>query len=135
MQFSPTVSEINMMSELSSNERLHYATSRMCECEETWGLGDEHGWTIQQRDGHELIAIWPYQQLAGDCCTDERQSLSPLSSSLEHFIYTTLTQCHEQKIMIEVMPLPDQAGRLLAAHDLFDLLEGMMESGEYHMEG
>lgn len=135
MRTSPTQSELAMLNELCSDELFHYAITRIIECEEVWGLLEDDGWMIQQQRETSYITIWPYQCRAKAYAESIQSNRLPHSTSLEDFVYRLLNQCAEQDIQIEVFARPTQAGKIVSASNLSGLLEGMMESGEYYMEG
>ncbi len=135
MRTTPTASELAMFGELSLEELYHYAITRIAECEDVWGIGGDEGFTILEKEDKSYITIWPYHQLAEAYCVGEHEGLQPVSISLELFAYNMLNQCQDQGIAIEVFARPGQPGRWIFANELFGILEGMMESGEYYMEG
>ena len=135
MRFAPTLSEQALLNELPAVGRLEYAVSRIFECEEVWGLGDENGWLIRDVDDKAVISIWPYRQMAQECAQGDWSGCSAISVSLEHFLYTLLKQCQNSAITLEVCPAPGSAGYQLPATALYEMLENMVESGSYFIEG
>ena len=133
MRFAPTTNEQVLMDDLSVKERFHYAISRICECEEVWSLGDENGWQIRDLDDKAVIAVWPYRQMAMEYAQGAENS--PICVSLEHFLYTLLKQCQENEIVMEVNPAPDGKGYLIEAAQLYEVLESMVETETYFIEG
>ena len=120
---------------MGANERLHYFLTRAIEAEEIWSLGNANGWELQQRDGRELVPIWPYLELARINKIQKISTASPQATSLDHFFQNILPSMIEQKIDLEVVCMPGTAGRLITATDLYAILEGMLEAGEYYLEG
>ena len=135
MRYSPSVSEVAALQTLSLEERFHYAITRMCECEEVWGLGDDNGWLIRDVDGRSVITIWPYRQMAMDFRSGEWADSVPLAVSLEHFICTLLGQCQRAGITLEVSPAMSLEGYMIEARQLYEILENMAETGSYFLEG
>lgn len=135
MRTSPTPSELAMFDDLTPIERFDYATIRMAECEDVWSIGSDEGFAIEEKEGKPYIVVWPYQQLAQNYCVDEHEDKQPLTISLEMFVYNLLMQCQEEGIAIQIFPQPSNEGRWISAVDLFSYMEGLMESGEYYMEG
>lgn len=135
MRYTPFDTEIAMLENMTAAERMEYATTRMIECEEVWSLGDESGWSIRDAYGKQIIPIWPYQQCALDYHAGEPGSLVPHATSLENFVYEVLEQCKEGEIFLEVFPLTQSEGLIMPAADLFEILNGMLETNEYFIEG
>jgi hypothetical protein len=135
MRYSPLESELAMFDTLSATERLHYATTRMVECEEVWSLGDENGWSIHDMDDKQFISIWPYHQLAVEHCNGGPETAAPQSTSLEHFVYGVLDMCQENDIWLEIFPRLDKPGYRISSSALYEILNGMLENNEYFIEG
>lgn len=135
MRYSPLDTELGMFPEMSVEERMLYAATRMIEAEEVWSLGDENGWLIRDDEDRQLISIWPYRQLALEHVDGESESPIPQATSLEYFVYGVLDMCRSEDIWLEVFPFGDNRGKLLSASALFDILEGMLENNEYFIEG
>lgn len=135
MQYTPLDSEISMLASMSAEERLHYTTTRVTESEEVWSLGDDNGWHIQDIDDKQFIAIWPYRQLALEYCSGDPGTPVPQSTSLEHFVYTVLDMCKANNIWLEIFPKSDERGYLMSSSDLYEILNGMLETNEYFIEG
>lgn len=135
MRFSPSAAEQARLNEYSSEERFQYAITRMCECEEVWSLGDDDGWLIRDVDGQSAIAIWPYRQMAVAFISGDASNSEPVSVSLEHFLYTLLKQCEEARIVLDVNPSPLEKGYVIGAAQLYEILENMVETGSYFIEG
>lgn len=135
MRTSPTPSEVAMFEDLTNEERFDYATIRMAECEEVWSIGGENGFAIQEEGGKPYIVIWPYQQLAEEYCVGEHKGQKAVTISLELFQYNMLDRCQQEEINIQVFPQPGREGHRITALDLHSYMEGLIESGEYYMEG
>jgi len=135
MRFAPTSNEQTLMNDLSLEERFHYATTRICECEEVWSLGDDNGWLIRDVDDKAVISIWPYRQMAQQSAETGEDKNIPICVSLEHFLYTLLKQCQENEIVMEVNPAPASMGFLIPAAQLYEVLENMVETETYFIEG
>jgi hypothetical protein len=135
MQFAPTNDEQFLLSDLPPEERFNYAIPRICECEEVWSLGEEEGWLVRYVDDKPVISIWPYNKMALENIADDYSNCRAIAVSLEHFLYKVLTQCRDGEINIDVCPAPGQPGYTLSADRLYELLEGMVESETYFLEG
>ncbi len=135
MRYSPSAEERAAFNEMSDEDRFHYATTRIVECEEVWSLGDDNGWLIQDRGEDLVISIWPYKEMAVDAAVDTLSENSPISVSLEHFLYGLLDQCKENGIHIEVNPKPAAQGHIIPAHKLYEVLSNIVDSESYFVEG
>lgn len=135
MRTKPSESELTNLPTWSQDERLHYFLTRAVEAEEIWSLGNASGWELREQDGRTLAAVWPYQDLARLNLSADGLSASPQATSLDHFFEKILPIMIEQGIDLEVLSLPAIPGKLIAAAELHALLESMLESGEYFLEG
>lgn len=135
MRYTPSEIELSSMASASADERLYYFLTRVMESEEVWGLGDGSGWRIKDVDNKEMISVWPYKCLA-EACDDGKQGAAVADAvSLEQFVEHVLSMMATQQLLVEVFPTQTQPGKILVAQELGELLEGMMESGEYFLEG
>lgn len=135
MHFTPTPSEVSDLSDMGAPERLQYFLSRTIETEEVWGLSDAAGWILREADEQAILQVWPYAQLACDYASAHDETYQPDATSLEHFVHNLLGNMMEQEIGIEILPVKQQAGIIIAAGNLHELFSGMLESGEYYLEG
>lgn len=135
MRYTPSTEEYSALTQMSLEDRFLFATTRMNESEEVWSLGDENGWLIQDRGDRQIITIWPYRDMAIESAIEKFEGNSPISVSLEHFLYGLLKQCQESDITIEVNPAPGKEGYTVPAGRLYEVLENMMEAGSYFVEG
>ena len=135
MRYSPSESELIEIESSSAEHRIHYFLTRIIEAEEVWSLGDDSGWAIKEVGDKAIIPIWPYKELATVCAQQAGDNQTAVAVSLEQFVYTVLPKIDQQNIQIEIMPTNNQAGKYIQAQALASIFEGMMESGEYYMEG
>lgn len=135
MRYQPSASETLEVESYSAQERLHYFLSRAIEAEEIWGLSNQAGWVMKEDNNITTLPVWPYEIFAANCATSEWQNYSPGAVSLEHFVYKLLPIMIGQSIKVELLPTANCPGTLLDAGKLAELFEGMLESGEYYMEG
>lgn len=135
MLYRAPSSELKSIATMSREQKLHYAAARMLECEEVWSIGDESGWEIHGHDEQPYIMIWPYKQFAEHYCEEVKTESCPLATSIDQLVYSVLQNCLAQKIEINVMPQADSPGCRISASDLYQLLNGMLETGEYVIEG
>ena len=135
MRYKASESEISSLATMAHAERLNYFLTRTMEAEEIWSLGNADGWELQERDGRTLVPLWPYRELADMNIPLDTSSASPQATSLDHFFQNVLPVMIKQQIDIEVIGMPETPGRIIAASDLYALMESMLESGEYYIEG
>ena len=135
MRYSASESEQAALREMSLEERFHYAVGRIVETEEIWSLGDENGWQILDRGDTQIIPVWPYRHHAVESMEVDFPATRPISVSLEHFMYGLLKQCIDNKIMLDINPAPGATGFEINAAQLYEVLESMVESGSYFVEG
>jgi len=135
MRFAPSASEYRAIGTMAGQELMEYFITRVAEVEEVWGLGDETGWVMRELGEQTSLPVWPYQQLAHRCAVDDWQGQSCKSVSLEHFISHILKLLIEQDIQIEIMPGESRQGYIMEPQHLYKMFEGVIESGEYFLEG
>lgn len=135
MRYKPSETELSDLQTMSAEQRMMYFLSRTCETEEIWSLGNDEGWLINESGNQRWITVWPYEVSAIQCKTADQESYDAATVSLEHFVYTLLPVMIEQNIMIEIFPAEQQSGRLFKASELFEIIEQMLDTGQYFLEG
>jgi len=135
MRFAPSSDEQLLLADLPPEERFNYAIPRICECEEVWSLGEEQGWLVRHMDDQAVISVWPYHQMALESAEKDYSGCRAIAVSLEHFLYKVLARCRDGKIKIDVCPAPGQPGYMLSADRLYEVLECMVETEAYFLEG
>lgn len=135
MRHKPSITEINEISEAAEEERLLYFLTRAIESEEVWGIGDHKNWLLKEIDNQQVLPVWPYEILVKECINPDDEDKTQDAISLEQFVYHVLQTMIKQDIGVEVLPTKTQSGKIISAQDLMNLLEGMMDSGEYYLEG
>jgi len=135
MIIKPSDKEKQELETFDEHQRLHYFLTRTLESEEIWGLGDDSGWVMEESTDCVSLPVWPYACFAEECTHDKWNYCSPLSMSLEHFLYKILPKMDQQQIMVDVFPKKDSTGLRIPAAKFSEMIEGMLESGEYYMEG
>ena len=135
MQFKPTQSELDALGEMTLGDRMHYFLTRAVEAEEIWSLGDSAGWILREIDKKSTVQIWPYAELADQYAAFHNYTSSSSAVSLDHFVYNVLNTMISQDIDVEVFPVGSTPGQKFCAKELFDLINGLMESGDYYLEG
>ena len=135
MRYKPSLNEFHEITNATAEERLQYFLTRTIESEEIWGIGDHKNWLLKEVDGQRLLSVWPYESYAEACIVPDSEDTAYDAISLEQFVYHVLRSMMDQDIQVEVLPTQTQQGKILPAQDLFNLFEGLMESGEYFLEG
>jgi hypothetical protein len=135
MRYSPYAEECDAVETMANAELLDYFISRTVESEEVWGLGDETGWIMRERGSQTILPVWPYRKYALDCAADEWKTQAPNAVSLEHFVYRVLHLLIDQDVQVEVMPRQQAAGCLIGPQRLREMFEGVIDAGEYTLDG
>lgn len=135
MRHAPFDTEIAMFDDMTAAERMQYAITRMVECEEVWSLGDENGWIIQEANDRQIIPIWPYRQLVLEHVPGGADSSVPQATSLEYFVYGVLDMCKQDDIWLEIFPRQATTSIQIRSVELFEIMNGMLETNEYFIEG
>jgi len=135
MQFKPTQNELDTFSKMKAAERMQYFLSRTIEAEEVWGINDYAGWVLRDIGDNVVLQVWPYKQLCSDYIISQSESYMPGAVSIEHFVDNLLQIMMEQDIDIDIFPTKEANGIRIKAAELYEILNNMLESGEYYMEG
>ena len=135
MHFAPTAQEHDALLTMSGPALMEYFVVRAAEVEEVWGLGDASGWVMRELADQTTLPVWPYQQLDNNCAVDDWQGQECKSVSLEHFISRILKLLIENDIQVEIMPSESAQGFIMSPQQLLTLFEGILESGDYFLEG
>lgn len=134
MRFSPALNEYTAIETMAGAESLEYFITRTFETEEVWGLANEIGWVMRERDHQTVLPVWPFQQLVA-ASEQESSDHSANAVSLERFVYGVLDMLLEAGALVEVMPRLGAPGYLIEPQQLRGLFEGVIEAGEYRLEG
>lgn len=135
MRHTPTESEYVAAPTMSDGERLEYFLTRAFETDEVWFLKRAQS-PFERRVGDaDVWPVWPYRRFATEAALDLWQDCVPFSVSLEHFLYSLLDERIERGALIEIMPRGEAAGCLITAGRLRSILEGMIDAGEYRLDG
>ncbi|MAK89913.1 MAG: hypothetical protein CMI13_01565 [Oleibacter sp.] len=143
MRFEAYPSEIAALPALSDGERLDYFLMRAFETEEFWALKQGTEWLTRPLTeeingfaaGQLILPAWCYRHYAMDAALDIWTDCRPASVSLEYFIEEEIPRLIEQDIVLDIMPRNDQPGCMITAHRLSSIFEGIMDAGEYRLEG
>jgi hypothetical protein len=135
MKYHPSPTEISEIDAYTANQRLHYFLTRSIESEEVWGLSNASGWMMKEMDNQTVLPVWPYESFAENCITADWNDHAPGAVSVEHFVYNLLPVMIQHKINAEILPTKTQQGKVIDSRELASLFEGMLDAGEYYMEG
>ncbi len=136
MRYAPYDNEYQAAKTLTAAQQLEYFLMRIFETEEVWGLDDGTEWIFRESSEAETtLPVWPYQKYAREAAVGIWAEYQPQAESLEDFMQHTLAMLIEEQAMMEIMPGPDQPGCLISPHQLLSILEGMIDAGEYRMDG
>ena len=135
MQFAPNANEYEAIESMSDFTLLEYFITRVAEVEEVWGLGNDSGWVMRETGNITSLPVWPYRQLAIDSAVDEWETQVANAVSMEHFISKVLKMLIDANIKVEIMPTSKRHGQLIDPQEILQLFEGVIESGEYYIDG
>lgn len=133
MRQSPTEGEYAAAPAMSDTQRLEYFLTRAFETDEVWFLRGPAPFERALAAGRAL-PVWPYRRFASEAALEHWQDCVPASVSLEHFLDHLLGQLPAETL-VEIMPRGEAVGCLVAPGRLRAILEGMMDAGEYRLDG
>ena len=135
MRFSPYEEEYAAIPELRGAELLDYFLLRAFETEEVWSLREGGEWMVRQVDGQSVVSLWPYKRYATEAALDIWQNGRPDAVSLEYFLDAEIPVFVSGEVLFDVMPREGNAGFLISPQRLASIFEGMMDAGEYRLDG
>ncbi len=136
MRYEPYEDEYAAVPAMTDAQLLEYFLSRVYETEEVWGLKEGGAyWMTYERDGRTMQPLFAYKRYAEEAAVGDWEVMVPVAESLEFFMERTLKRLQELDILLEVMPRKTGRGSLVTPRQLSSILEGMIDAGEYTMEG
>ncbi len=135
MRYAPSEGEREAIAFMDEAELLEYFITRTAEAEEVWGLGGDAGWVMREHEARTSLPVWPYRVLAQACARGEWHAQKTHAVSLEHFISRVLHLLIDRDIAVEIMPTDSRPGLCVHPRRLFELFEGVLDTGEYTLEG
>lgn len=101
--------EVDSVIRLSDGERYTYLIKKIADWEEVWGLANEDGW-IQMMDdnGKSLAPIWPHEEFARKCATEEWSDTLPRSIDLDTWRAAWLPGLSNDGRLIAAFPTPSK---------------------------
>lgn len=136
MRYTPYEQEYVEAATLDDSQRLEYFLTRVFETEEVWGLDDGAEWVMRDRQPAEKsLLVWPYQKYAVEAAEGPWRDLEAQAESLECFISNTLEMLIDENAVIEIMGQENELGCIISPHRLLSILAGMIDAGEYTLDG
>ena len=136
MRYEPYEDEYKAVPLLNKQQLIEYFLLRIYETEEVWGLKEKASeWMTYEFNGQLRLPIFAYKRYADDATTGDWEVMIPIAESMEFFMERTLPRLHEKNVCLEIMPREQGTGHIVTAQQLLNILEGMIDSGEYTMEG
>lgn len=136
MRYEPYDDEYAAVPDMTDAQLLEYFLSRIYETEEVWGLKEGGAyWFSYQREDQETLPLFAYKRYAEEAAVGEWEVLIPVAESLEFFMERTLPRLEQQNVILEIMTRKSGRGSLVTPRQLNSILEGMIDAGQYTMEG
>lgn len=136
MRYSPYDHEYEAVATMSEQELLEYFLTRVFETEEVWGLDDGTEWIMENHNGHLGMPVWPYQKFAAESAVNEWSHCHPEAESLEEFLLNTVAMLTDENAMLSIMPSNRSSSIcLISPQKLKSILDGMIDAGEYTLDG
>ena len=137
MHLEPLASDYTMLSDSSDAQRLDYFLLRAFEADEIWGLREGSHWfsRVVPEVGQRALPLWPYRKMARDAALDIWQDCRVDGTALEYFLQHEMPKLIAEEVLIDIIPRDDQPGCLIPPTQLASIIEGMMDAGEYRLDG
>ncbi len=136
MRYQPYEDEYAAVPSMNDAQLLEYFLYRVFETEEIWGLKETAlHWLTHEANAQIVQPLWPYKRYADEAAVAQWEDFVPAAVSLEYFMEQTIQKLAMDDILIEIMPRETAPGCLISAQRLFSILDGMMESSQYTLDG
>lgn len=143
MRFQAYPSEMAALPTLSNGERLDYFLLRAFETDEIWALKQAGQWfarpLAEHCDGFAagtlIMPLWCYRHYCQDAALDIWTDCRPDAVALEYCLETEIPRLTEAGIVFDIMPRSAQPGCLITPQQLLSIFNGLMDAGEYRLEG
>ncbi len=136
MRYEPYDEEHAEVPAMNNAQLFNYFLMRVYETEEVWGAKEvSTRWFTYPLKGQETLPLWAYKRYAEESAVGEWEHLIQAAESLEFFMDRTIPQLIADKVQLEIMPRKEGPGALVLPEQLHSILEGIMDSGQYSMEG
>ena len=135
MRYTPYQHEYDDLASMGQRKLLEYFLTRIFEGEEIWGIDDGLEWLSYQKGAKTILPLWPYESLAEENMSHQEFQGAPSAESLEDFIELTLDVLSDEGLVLEIIPFRGKPGSEISPAQLKTILTGMMEAGEYTLDG
>jgi hypothetical protein len=96
--------EYKKVIELSPRDRLKYLVKRIADEELIWSLKNKDGWILSEKDGKELIPIWPHKLFAESCAKGDWNECTASSIPLDEWIDRWIPGMKKDNRLLIVFP-------------------------------
>ena len=143
MRFSALPEEIAALPAMADGERLDYFLLRTFETDEVWALKLRNSWFSRPLPqacagfaaGQAVMPLWCYRHYSQDAALDIWMDCRPDALSLEDFLEREIPQLIAADIVLDIMPRAGEPGCLITPQQLLSIFTGLMDAGEYRLEG
>lgn len=78
--------KLSSIAQLTSEERCGYFIRKVADFEVLWGLDGRSGWASSEIGGEIVMPVWPEEDFAAMCATNNWDALSPKKIELSDFL-------------------------------------------------
>ncbi len=135
MRYAPYDAEYALVGQMNDSQVMEYFLTRVFESEEVWSLDNKTEWITRELGEDTLLPVWPYEKYAQENSVGKWRDFEPSATSLEDFVYNLLPALIGDDILLEIMPRDDKVGCIVSPQRLMSILEGMLDAGEYTLDG
>lgn len=143
MRFTAYPSEISALPHMSDGERMDYFLLRAFETEEIWALREGRRWFDRPLSDHvngfaagvPVMPLWCYRHYSQEAALDIWMDCRPDSMALEYFLEQEIPQFAARDIVFDIMPRAGNPGCLITPQRLASVFEGLLDAGEYRLDG
>lgn len=116
--------EVQAFSQQSNSQRYNYFVEKVFKWQETWGLADDDGWVIVEKDDALLFPLWPAEAFAKNCQINNWQNTKTKKIEFDELVKLILPALINDHMNVAVFMVPynDQCGVLPAQELLNDFL-------------
>lgn len=116
--------EVKAFSQQSSSQRYNYFVEKVFEWQGAWGLADDEGWVIVEKDSEVLFPLWPAEPFAKNCQVEHWQNTQVKRIEFDELVKTVLPALVNDHMQVAVFMVPqhNQCGVLPAQELLNDFL-------------
>ncbi|HEY6560412.1 MAG TPA: DUF2750 domain-containing protein [Polyangiaceae bacterium] len=119
--------EIQSVLNLHGPKRFQHFIKRVVDDETVWGLWRD-GWALMaDDDGRQVFPLWPAQEYADRCRTDDWSEYEPKAIPLKDLLEDLLVRFEPQNVMAGVFPTPAGKGLTVSPAELRAAIEEELE--------